>query len=382
MARVCLICSEESLKTIEGFSDLPRVTSDAKPFRAGGKLSACLRCGTVQKLPDQTFLDEIDEIYSSYSLYDLARGAEQVVFVNGRPQRRSELLVDLLLSVATPDTVIDVGCGNGAALRTFSEKLPGAKLWGAELSDRNEPRLRDIPNFQSLFSTSIRDISRRFDAVTSIHVLEHVLDPVQFLSDCAGLLGTDGVMLVEVPDVETSPFDLIIADHLTHFSVRTLDRALCKAGLEPLMLNNRVLPKEVTTIVRTGATIDHGGGEADDGFKMASDTVRWIGSVLAQARAMPSDRAIGIFGTSMAGMWLFGAIRERVSFFVDEDQSKIGNTVDGIPVVHPSDAPRNTRIFVPLGEPVANAIVRRWSAPDREYIAPKANLDTSMWRAA
>ena len=74
----------------EGVFRTPRVTPDTKTFAAGGTLSAYANCGTVQKLPDQKFLDEIDGIYNSYNLYELAEGTEQVIFVGGAPRRRSE----------------------------------------------------------------------------------------------------------------------------------------------------------------------------------------------------------------------------------------------------------------------------------------------------
>jgi 2-polyprenyl-3-methyl-5-hydroxy-6-metoxy-1,4-benzoquinol methylase len=369
MSFLCLICSEDCLHVVEGFSALPRVTSDARPFPAGGTLNACSNCGAVQKLPDRSFLDEIDEIYSTYSLYELAGGTEQVVFVNGSPRRRSEVLVDLLDADVKPNTVIDVGCGNGAALRTFSQKLPTAKLWGSELSDRTEARLRELPNFQSLFTGSVSDIKLRFDALTMIHVLEHVLAPVQFLSDCAALLETNGSMLVEVPDVDTSPFDLIIADHLTHFSVKTLGHALSRAGLRSSLLTNKILPKEVTAVARRAQVSGNGLICADDGLRLAKNTVRWIASVLAHAREVPTDRPIGIFGTAMAGMWLYGDIKNRVSFFVDEDEAKVGNAVDGLPIVRPADVPRNARVLVPLAPAAANIIAHRWSSADREYVA-------------
>ncbi len=140
----CLICSEPDLQIVKEFSALPRVTSDAKTFAAGGTLSACANCGTVQKLPDQKFLDEIDGIYNSYNLYELAEGTEQVIFVGGAPRRRSEILVDLIqqkFDYSKLAKVIDIGCGNGAALRTLSRRLPNTKLWGSELSDRNEASL-------------------------------------------------------------------------------------------------------------------------------------------------------------------------------------------------------------------------------------------------
>lgn len=358
-----------TLRVVEGFDALPRVTSDAKPFPAGGTLAACETCGAVQKLPDQAFLDEINRIYSAYSLYGLADGEEQSIFVDGEPRRRSDILVDLIEQHGTLDRIIDIGCGNGAALRTFSRRKPGSRLWGSELSDRNAASLRAIANFQDLFTKPIGEIPNRFDTLTMIHVLEHVLDPVQFLRDCAGLLEPDGVMLVDVPDVETSAFDLIIADHLSHFSVNTLRYALQSAGLAVSQISNRVIHKEVTALAKPGPVSEEWIRPVDDDITRAQRGVDWLTGVLAEALATPSDRPLGIFGTSMAGMWLYGGLQQRVGFFVDEDEAKIGNRVGNLPILHPMSVPEGARVLVPLPPATAIRVANRWGSPARDYVA-------------
>src|SRR5688572_29194352 len=131
----CQICQRPPLAEIEEFSQLPRVTSDCKAFRSGGSLSVCLACGATQKFADQTWLKETREIYENYELYQLSEGAEQIIYVNGTARARSRLLLDFLLrswSLPATGKLIDIGCGNGAALANFSSALPGWKLYGTE----------------------------------------------------------------------------------------------------------------------------------------------------------------------------------------------------------------------------------------------------------
>ena len=65
---------------------------------AGGKLAACVRCGAVQKYPDEMWLSEIDKIYSGYAAYFQADGDEQIVFDSqtGKVRRRSDVIVERL----------------------------------------------------------------------------------------------------------------------------------------------------------------------------------------------------------------------------------------------------------------------------------------------
>jgi len=377
----CLICQEQKLEHVPGFNQLPRVTSDAKPFESGGTLCACMGCGTIQKIPDPQFLAEISGIYSAYELYKTAHGNEQVVFTSKGPQKRSQVLTDFLeseINIGHVKKILDVGCGNGAALRTYSRRFPNAALWGAELSDRNLASLETIPAFRQLFTSELAEIKEKFDLLSIIHVLEHVINPVQFISDCVALLAPSGHLLIDVPDVKSSPFDLIIADHLTHFSENTLELAITKTGYLRRHLSNRVLSKELTALV-TPTRAEHNETACDDGYQHATRMVTWLRCVLDEAHQISASQNVGIFGTAMAGMWLYGAIRGRVDFFVDEDPSKVGGTIDGIPVVHPSTT-TTVPVVIPLPAPLAVSISERWSGEGRHFVPLGARSEAGLYK--
>src|SRR5207302_748942 len=116
-------------------------------------------------------------------------------------------------------SVLDFGCGNGVALRNFAAARPNWSLYGSELSDRALPNLRQIAGFVELHTCPIEDIPGRYALVTLIHALEHVLDPVDTLSQLRARVDTDGHLFVDVPDCGRNPYDLIVADHLLHFTL-------------------------------------------------------------------------------------------------------------------------------------------------------------------
>jgi hypothetical protein len=55
----CRICGSPALHEFERFRRLERVTSDSRPWKAGGRLTVCHECGAVQKLVDKDWLGEI-----------------------------------------------------------------------------------------------------------------------------------------------------------------------------------------------------------------------------------------------------------------------------------------------------------------------------------
>ena len=369
----CIVCGQDALQEIEAFRALPRVTSDCKPYAAGGRLFACGNCGGIQKLPDDRWFREIDEIYSGYEIYKLSDGEEQLIFTDAGPLPRSQRLVDFLRgSSKLPESgsLIDIGCGNGAALARYSKAFPDWKLFGSELSDRALSRLRKMPNFIELYTKPVEEIDGPFDLVSMIHSLEHMPSPRSALEQATRLLADDGVLFVEVPDAETSPFDLLVADHLTHFSRSTLRYMAAQVGASMSHISNSVLPKEITMIGRRGPTdITMPGGQ--DGIRIAQANVLWLGQVLASARDFSRSKPFGIFGTSISGMWLYGALGGAASFFVDEDPSRIGQKYAGKPILSPREAPSGTIVFIPLAPGLASKIAERHAdAPARFVPSP------------
>jgi 2-polyprenyl-3-methyl-5-hydroxy-6-metoxy-1,4-benzoquinol methylase len=365
----CQICNSESLGEVEGFADLPRVTSDCKPWPRGGQLVVCDACGAVQKLPTSVWFNEINQIYAQYQIYHLAGGAEQpIFFADGSATPRSRALVKFVVDeAALPDRgkLLDIGCGNGAALANFANALPNWRLSGAELSDTALPRLRQIEAFEQLYTGSLNSISGRFDLVTMIHALEHMPSPQEAMRNAARILESRGDLFVEIPNLATSPFDVLVADHLLHFTPAHLAYISAQAGLSSIRIRDDVLPKEISMLASPGISAVER-PDPSVGKVLVQSNISWLRAVLDSARdsaekARVLGRPFGVFGTSISGMWLFGALRTQIAFFVDEDVNRIGSSHEGIPILAPDQLPRDAVVFLPLASSIASQVARRLS---------------------
>jgi 2-polyprenyl-3-methyl-5-hydroxy-6-metoxy-1,4-benzoquinol methylase len=370
----CLICGADALEAIEGFAELSRVTSDCKPWPAGGAMNCCGACGAIQKLADAKWFGEIEQIYRDYQIYELSGGSEQVIFSEaGVAAPRSKGLVDFIAANSGTDRagkLIDIGCGNGSQLKRFAAALPGWRLYGSELSDSVRASLQTIPNFVELYTRPIRDVQERFDVVTMFHALEHMPDPLAALRDAAGLLNKDGRLFIEIPNAAISPFDLLIADHLLHFSPAHLGYLASRAGLSVSILLDDLVPKEITLLAELGGELRARPAPAATS-EIVRSNVAWLAAMLAEAReAAGRAKTFGVFGTAISGMWLYGALRDKVAFFVDEDMSRVGNFFEGIPILSPAQAPAGSTIFVPLLPEVARRVVGRHAGSAVAYVEP------------
>ena len=367
----CHICGGEVVE-IEAFTALARVTSDCEPWAAGGRLLECRRCGVAQKVLDDAWRADTAAIYADYRSYHQSGGVEQAVFASGAAGRpRSEVVLERAAAVvALPTTgrLLDVGCGVGVTLRAASTVLPGWSLTGSEMSDRNRAVVEGLPGVERFHVGSPLEIDATFDLVTMVHVLEHIEAPAEFLAHLAAALEPGGALVVQVPDATVNPFDLLVADHSTHVSLGALEWVLRRAGYDVIAASADWLPKELSVVGRPGGTTAAEPAFPDE-IGWAGRHVAWLGAVKSAAEGLAAKESVGIFGTSIAGTWLWSQLGEGVGFFVDEDRSRTGRPYRGVPVVSPDDVEKGADVFLGLPWGIAERVGKRLARGPGRYHA-------------
>lgn len=377
----CHACGSMAMMRMEGFEALPRVSSDCRPQHAGGRLAVCEACGLVQAVIDEAWQCEAAAIYERYAVYHQGGGAEQAVFAatDGVAEPRSQRLVGKLLeAVRLPAAgrVLDVGCGNGALLRALASHRPDWRLVGTELDDRDRAAVQAIPQVEAFYPTDDpTSVPGRFDLVSMIHVLEHIVDPAAFLRRVRPRLTDGGRLFIQVPYFPHNPFELLIADHSSHFTPATLAHVLRQAGLEPVVVSVDWVAKELSVVARIAPSKGRGvaeesGCEVAPHAAAADKAVQWLSQVFGQARTLAARRTFGLFGTSIAASAVAGALGDAVAFFVDEDPARIGGEHLGRPIFAPAQVPADADILIALPTPIARDVAGRLPAGPRVHLPP------------
>ncbi|NOX34939.1 MAG: class I SAM-dependent methyltransferase [Deltaproteobacteria bacterium] len=380
----CHLCHSSKVNHIGEYKDLHRVTSDCKPWKNSGSLLVCNQCHAVQKCVDERFLSEIDAIYSDYSAYYQSRGNDQVVFSgeNHSVRTRSFTILDAVkknIPMALKGRFLDIGCADGHMLETFSTIFPGWDLFGFDLDEKKKSGIESIKNVKEYYSKEISNIKGAYDLISMIHVLEHIPDPESYMVAVRKLLHPEGRLIIELPNIMENPFDLLIADHCTHFTENRIARLLDKTGFKVIQSDSQVVSKELTIVaISFDKAVIKDESVLDENILMyINQCMIWLHNIRDRIEKIGKNGEVGVFGAGIASAWLISEFKGLITFCVDEDMNKTDRTYCGIPVLHPEKL-HEKDVFVPMPFQISEKIVNRLSGYNGcRYFATRP-LETSI----
>ncbi len=154
-----------------------------------------------------------------------------------------ESALDELFERAAPQSLLDVGCGEGVLIQEWAQRLEG-RVVGIDLEDdtiQAEWAKRQAPNleYRIMKAENLPFADDEFDVATAIEVLEHVPDPEHTVEEMARV--AKGHLIVSVPreplwrmlnmargayikDLGNTP------GHLNHWSKRSFVKLLSRHG--------------------------------------------------------------------------------------------------------------------------------------------------------
>lgn len=131
---------------------------------------------------------------------------------------------------------LDVGCGDGMFVRVAGER--GTQASGVELSDVAVRLAKEKSLDVSCGTVECLESNKRFNTVTAFDVLEHVLDPSEFLSQLHERVEPEGSLVLTLPDMDSLARRLmgsrwyfyIPEEHLHYFNRNNLSQLLVQHG--------------------------------------------------------------------------------------------------------------------------------------------------------
>ncbi len=170
------------------------------------RLVQCRNCQHVWLNP-RPALTELSVVYpTTYYAYNydrinhIARKAKEFL-------DRRKIAKILRYCSKTPQSYLDIGCGDGRFLRVLEKSgISPSALYGLELDKRVVERLH-VQGYRGVFCARVEDVSglpdSQIELATMFHVIEHVDNPSAVIARVYRWLSPGGVLALETPNLES-----------------------------------------------------------------------------------------------------------------------------------------------------------------------------------
>jgi SAM-dependent methyltransferase len=236
--------------------------------------------------------------------------------------------------------IVDIGCGRGDLLALFVErgKNRGHGFDPSFSASEDAALPRDVTIRRALFA---REHAAELDPalVCCRHVLEHVADPIAFLSEIRQAIApaASPVLYIEVPSGEQLLRDRAVWDyiyeHYSYFSAQSLQLALSAAGFDVLRLQEDFGGQFLCAEARPSGTVPVGADRrtGDCGLPDIAEAAAAFQGKLARWRAWAgevsgNDRRATVWGAGSKGVMFLNLLGlsapQPIDFAIDQNPNK------------------------------------------------------------
>lgn len=235
----CCLCGSSRRKTLYPANIPPHLVFSPETFCQSYannytlQIVRCMDCGFVFNDPRET-PEALANIYSQ---------VEDETYIQELPGKQANFIRNLktIEKYKQSGMLLDVGCGHGHFLG-----MADANRWhriGVEPGSDAAETARSLYNLE-VYNTTIGDAPippASIDAISMLHVIEHVFDPLELVKQASSFLKPGGIVYIETPDIGSTFARImgrrwwyIMRFHSHYFSKHSLRFVCQKAGLEVL----------------------------------------------------------------------------------------------------------------------------------------------------
>lgn len=350
----CPVCSSESISTVEVRHTFFRHMDFMPTASQPGQVLRCMHC-------QMAFMGDAAAVAESHAMhvdasYAANKKTQYVVYNkdNTAAVTTYALIADMVapyLDGADPH-VLDIGCFDGKLLLELERRFPAGQFHGFDVSEHVRQLFPRRPNF-TFWSRDREKIAGRFDAILIVNALMYVNDPVPLMRDVERLLKPRGVLFIVVPDIACNPFALLYADQYTFYTPAIARNFCTLSGFASAVVDAPAFPRSLIIVARRALPRKSAGDLEQDGAIEAA--ARYLDVAKAELLAAVARHRetgggqVAVLGCNPNAAWARSVLGAGIDVFTDENESRVGGSFYGRPVVYPRDLAATDLLVLPYG---------------------------------
>jgi len=239
-SRKCISCASNCFVII--YKNQSSLTfENFEPLIFEQQLECCYDCGLVRQQDNKSYSDKnLSKYYKN--TYRTPVNLETIAVDDSRKKNALKRL-KFIKSLKEKGTLLEIGYGDGVFLDLANNRYDCVGIDPSKgysiVNEFLESKGVSIYNcdFKRFRSTV------KFEVICFFLVLEHIKNPLLFLSSTLKFLKPNGVLVIEVPDIKRySNFNsetMLTHEHLYHYCINTLSALLGNINLELIEYSNK-----------------------------------------------------------------------------------------------------------------------------------------------
>jgi len=233
-ARVCPVCGTAASEELYANPDFRYIIAQGDIYVAPLRYAICDHCAHIYKNPNID-TSEMQVLYQQH--YNENPGAVDSQRLKQHYAAFSQLMDPFLRDSAKPQTVLEIGCGNGALLKNiyqhYRPHIANVKGIEPSISLYNYLVSEGYFDYENIFFDELA-LDQSYDLIIMDNVFEHFDQPFDELLRVKQILTETGVLYISIPNIKInlSGYVDMFAGHPSNYLLENLALLLDRAGFQ------------------------------------------------------------------------------------------------------------------------------------------------------
>jgi SAM-dependent methyltransferase len=306
----------------------------------------CQVCGHLQSedMPDsENFYKDTYRISLESDQHD-----QVLYYVGNSPVFRTDAQAKALSEIELKEgaSVLDFGAAKAETLRKLTLLRPDIQPF---VFDVSEDYVEHWKKWLTVDAQACHQIPSHwngsFDLITVHFVLEHVARPLEILLQLRALLSASGKIFFTIPNAHQNPGDILVADHVNHFTFSSIDKMLSLAGLKPTTIRDDWIDGAIAVLATSGKHGSHQHLDSAANVRLLQSWRQTL-SELQDISEKIGSSSVAVYGAGFYGTLIATKLKTKPVCFLDRNPHLQGKSNMGIRVLSPEQCPSDTKFIM------------------------------------